>query len=318
MFEMFPDFWTPVLPAREVGEKPVPVELAGERLVLFRNQSGDISALSDRCPHRSAALSLGRVTEEGCLECPYHGWRFDGGGNCTHVPFNDSKAVNLSRLSAAGFPARILAGFVWVFTGKGETPELQLPDSLMLPEAKYCIHQEIWNTHWSRVIEANLDFVHLPFVHRNSFGNIAQASLESGDILDFKIEQTEERIEVFTPYPNVPPSFALEWRQPNQVVVKFDDMGFPVRREHFFAIPINERQTRCAMILQMAEGMDAQTQQFAAQEFIKPLVEDRVVIESQSGEIPAMSEECHVPTDKPTLLFRRWYHRRFSRQTALV
>ncbi|BAZ48682.1 hypothetical protein NIES4103_12910 [Nostoc sp. NIES-4103] len=96
-------------------------------------------------------------------------------------------------------------------------------------------------------------------------------------------------------------------------MIKFDDIGFRVKREHFFAVPINEYQTQCTIILQMAEGMDAQTQQFAAQEFIKPLVEDRVVVESQMGEIPTMAEECHVPTDKPTLLFRRWYHQTIVR-----
>jgi phenylpropionate dioxygenase-like ring-hydroxylating dioxygenase large terminal subunit len=313
MFEMFPNFWTPALPANQIGSNPVAIELAAERLVLFRNPSGNISALRDRCPHRGAALSLGRVTDKGCLACPYHGWNFDDSGNCTHVPFNDSKTVNLSRLSVASFPVRVIAGLVWVFTGVGEVPEPQVPETLMLPETSYYIHQEVWNAHWSRVVEANLDFVHLPFVHRHSFGQIAQSSLDAGKILDLQIEHTEQRIEVFTPYTN-PPNFSLEWHQPNQVIMKFDDMGFPVLRQHFFAVPMNERQTKCIMILQMAEGMDAQTQQFAAQEFIKPVVEDQVVVESQQVEIPVISEECHVPTDKASLLFRRWYHQAIARQ----
>lgn len=317
MFDIFPNYWTPVLPVSELGESPVSVTLAGEQIVLFRTQSGEIRALRDRCSHRSVALSLGRVTSNGCLECPYHGWQFNGDGACVHVPFNDVNKINLSRLAVSSFPTQVIAGCVWIFTGESKPPALQVPDSLKLPNTAYYIHQEIWNTHWTRVIEANLDFVHLPFVHRQSFGQVAQSALESGDILNFKIEDSGDRIEVFTPYKNVPPTFALEWHQPNLVVVKFDDMGFPVKREHFFAVPINEHQTQCTIILHMAEGMDIQTQQFAAQEFIKPLLEDRVVIESQLGEIPLLAEECHVTTDKPTLLFRRWYHQTIARQPML-
>ncbi|MCG6135626.1 MAG: aromatic ring-hydroxylating dioxygenase subunit alpha [Nostoc sp. LLA-1] len=317
MFEMLPNYWTPVLPVSELGESPVSVTLAGEQIVLFRTQSGEIRALRDRCSHRSVALSLGRVTPSGCLECPYHGWQFNGDGACVHVPFNDVNKINLSGLAVSSFPSQVIAGCVWVFTGEGEPSAVQIPHSLKLPNTAYYIHREIWNTHWTRVIEANLDFVHLPFVHRESFGQIAQSALERGEVLKFQVRDDCARIEVLTPYENVPPTFALEWHQPNLVVVKFDDMGFPVKREHFFAVPINEHQTQCTIILQMGEGMDTQIQQFAAQEFIKPLVEDRVVVESQLGEIPTMAEECHVPTDKPTLLFRRWYHQTIARQLVL-
>ena len=317
MFEMLPNFWTPVLPVSEVGQNPISVTLAGENLVLFRSQGGEIRVLRDRCSHRSAALSLGRVTANGCLECPYHGWQFNGDGACVQVPFNDANKINLSRLTVSSFPCQVIAGCVWIFTGEGEPTAPKIPDSLKLPETAYYIHQEVWNTHWTRVVEANLDFVHLPFVHRESFGQIAQQALEAGAIFNLKVEDAYDRIEVFTPYGSVPSTFSLEWFQPNLVVIKFDNMGFPVKRQHFFAVPINEHQTQCTMILQMAEGMDAQTQQFAAQEFIKPALEDRVVVESQLGAVPVMTEECHVPTDKPALLFRRWYEQTIARQPVL-
>ena len=45
-------------------------------------------------------------------------------------------------------------------------------------------------------------------------------------------------------------------------------------------------------------------------EFIKPVIEDKIVIESQLGEMPNINKECNVPTDKSTLLFRRWYHQK--------
>lgn len=62
----------------------MPVTLFGERWTIFRG-GRRLGAVADRCPHRGAPLSLGR-TREGCLECPYHGWRFDEDGECRGIP----------------------------------------------------------------------------------------------------------------------------------------------------------------------------------------------------------------------------------------
>jgi len=76
--------WHAVALSRKVGAKPHRVLLGGQPFVLFR--SGDaLHCLTDRCPHRFAPLSLGRVID-GAIECPYHGWRFDGGGRCRGMP----------------------------------------------------------------------------------------------------------------------------------------------------------------------------------------------------------------------------------------
>lgn len=82
--EPLPDvtrFFHPVLAARKLRKKPVRVELAGRPYVLFRDAQGRPAALADSCPHRLAPLSAGRVTPEGRLECPYHGWLFDADGH---------------------------------------------------------------------------------------------------------------------------------------------------------------------------------------------------------------------------------------------
>ncbi|MEG3840295.1 aromatic ring-hydroxylating dioxygenase subunit alpha [Microcoleus sp. herbarium14] len=314
MFDLLPDFWTPVLPVTEVKNTPVAIELAGERLVLFRNLTGEIGTLLDSCPHRGAALSLGIVSENGCLECPYHGWQFDHNGACTHVPLNNPADVKLSKLSTVSLPTRIIAGLVWVFTGSGEVPDLQVPESLMRSPESYFIHHEVWNAHWTRLIENAMDYVHLPFVHRNSFGGgIGQPAIEAGSFVEFQIAQTENSVQVFNRYHNIESGFALEWYQPNLVVLKFDEMGIPVR-VHTFAIPIDQHQTRYLIAIQLLEPHAAEM----VNEFIDPIVEDRVVIESQKGEIPAMNGECNVPSDRATLLFRRWYHQTIARQTVSI
>jgi phenylpropionate dioxygenase-like ring-hydroxylating dioxygenase large terminal subunit len=127
-------------------------------------------AFLDRCPHRGAPLSRGQITEDGCLECPYHGWQFASDGACTHVPFNSLSPAQQSKLSVVRLPTRVIAGMVWVFTGTENVPEPQLPSSLLEPNDRYVIHHEVWNAHWTRAIDISLDYLHIPFVHRDSFG----------------------------------------------------------------------------------------------------------------------------------------------------
>jgi phenylpropionate dioxygenase-like ring-hydroxylating dioxygenase large terminal subunit len=303
MFDLFPNFWTPILPAIEIADKPVAVQLAGERLVLFRNATGEIGTLVDRCPHRGAALSLGRVDANGCLECPYHGWQFDRDGNCQHVPLNDPTKL-ASQLSTVALPTQIVAGLVWVFTGQGQPPELQLPASLRRSAESYFIYHELWNAHWTRLMENAMDYSHLPFVHRNSFGGaIGQPAIAAGSFVEVEIDKTAGGMRVFNRYHNIDSGFAFEWYQPNLVVLKFDEMGMPVR-VHSFAIPIDRQRTRYLIAIELL-APDASA---IVKEFIDPIVEDRVIIESQSGAIPPIDAEYHVPADRATLGFRHWYH----------
>ena len=61
--------------ARTICEEPI---------VFFRGESGEVGALEDRCCHRSAPLSVGRVRGDE-IECGYHRLRFDREGNCTKI-----------------------------------------------------------------------------------------------------------------------------------------------------------------------------------------------------------------------------------------
>ena len=77
--------WHPVLAAQALGTAPLAVRVLSNDLVLWRDGTGAVRAFEDRCPHRGTRLSLGRV-QEGRLECPYHGWQFEGSGRCVHIP----------------------------------------------------------------------------------------------------------------------------------------------------------------------------------------------------------------------------------------
>ena len=82
-----PTAWWPVAFAEEVTQRPGRFVLGSRALALYRDRAGCVRAVDDVCPHRRMRLSLGRVTEDGYLQCAYHGWSFDGAtGRCTAIP----------------------------------------------------------------------------------------------------------------------------------------------------------------------------------------------------------------------------------------
>lgn len=301
---MFPNFWTPVLPIAEIGAEPIAVELAGESLVLFCDFGGQFSALLDRCPHRGAPLSRGQVTEDGCIECPYHGWQFDIEGICTRVPFNPLTPVQLSKLSVVSFPTKVIAGMLWIFTGTENVLDPQLPSSLLESSDRYIIHHEIWNAHWTRAIDISLDYLHLPFVHRNSFGGELNDAAHKDAIAQISVTSTADGMTVTNRLDTLSSGTEIDWHQPNNIVLNLD--GMPLL-PHFFAIPINTQKMRFMQVLLPNPGIDQSN--FDFDEFFAASDDDRIMVESQIGEVPNVNEGYNVPTDEPSLRFRRWYYR---------
>ncbi|MDQ6436272.1 Rieske 2Fe-2S domain-containing protein [Mesorhizobium sp. LHD-90] len=76
--------WIAVAASKGLRARPLRVLVDGRPLALFRTDGG-LHCLTDICPHRSAPLSQGKVVGD-TIECPYHGWRFDGSGVCRAMP----------------------------------------------------------------------------------------------------------------------------------------------------------------------------------------------------------------------------------------
>jgi phenylpropionate dioxygenase-like ring-hydroxylating dioxygenase large terminal subunit len=111
------DYWYIAATAAELRDRPLPRTVLGESLVLFRQVDGSPAALMDRCAHRNMALSQGAV-RDGCVECPYHGWRYRGDGVCAEIP-SLRGGSQPPTVTVRAYPAMESDGFVWVYLGGG-------------------------------------------------------------------------------------------------------------------------------------------------------------------------------------------------------
>jgi len=162
--------WYPLLESREVKRKPLGLERLGRRFVFWRSDDGRVHAHSDRCPHLGAALSAGRIDKDHIV-CPFHGFRFDREGHCTHIPSLGRDGKIPSGLAVESFIVQEAYGFVWLWWGSREKVTTTLPWFTGLEDGwRYHTVTVNWPVHYTRAIENQLDVAHLPFVHRTTIG----------------------------------------------------------------------------------------------------------------------------------------------------
>ena len=150
----------------------------------FKAYDGDeVIALIDRCPHKLAALSEGRITSCGSVQCAYHGWTFDGGsGKCLEVPqalaedvSYDDRGGNNNFISkskkghATPIPAMIVQGMIWIFPG-GMERALLSPEPPRIPEIDmdgFKVNPAVrdFPVDWTLLIENIMDPDHGLFAH---------------------------------------------------------------------------------------------------------------------------------------------------------
>jgi renierapurpurin 18,18'-hydroxylase len=168
-----PNFWYPVAESRSVRKKKTcAATFAGERIALYRGESGTIYALEDRCAHRQVPLSMG-VVEGDTLRCCYHAWAYRGNGRISQIPYLPKGAGRPPR-GVRAYPAREAYGLVFVFPGDPQkAAAIPLP---VLPEFESARHKTMTfsrtvRCHYSFMHENLLDMNH-QFLHRGILGKI--------------------------------------------------------------------------------------------------------------------------------------------------
>lgn len=166
-----PDAWFVACASSTLKATPLSITVQGTPLVLFRAADSSPAALLDRCPHRNVPLSMGKVVG-GQLQCAYHGWCFDAGGQCRKVPgLVEAGEVGLKSRAAESYPAKEQEGYVWVYSTPGAAAASEPYRLPFLNEPGYSTvrHEFLVDATLHAVVENALDVPHTAFLHGGLF-----------------------------------------------------------------------------------------------------------------------------------------------------
>ncbi len=143
--------------------------LLGQPVLLYRGESGQVYAINDRCPHRGALLSRGRL-EGDSVRCMYHGIKYDGSGKCVQIPGQD---MIPPKLRVPSYPVAQRSHFIWVWMGDPQRADpaliVDLP-YLLDPKWKGIPAYLHYKANYLLIVDNLSDFSHLAFVHTRTLG----------------------------------------------------------------------------------------------------------------------------------------------------
>jgi len=309
--------WHPVAYSEElVAGAPLGVTLLDQALVLWRAADGSPVAMQDLCIHRGTALSLGSL-EDGCLVCPYHGWRYDRGGACVRIPQTESKTIP-RKAQVPAYRCQQRYGLIWVAL---DEPAYELPEIAELEDGAWKVVNTgpfAWKVGASRQVENFTDFGHFPWVHPGLLGDI-----ERPVVPDYSVETRGHVLHYTVTRPEAPnseefPVFANESaREPERIsryelhlpytIVLRLGWGGEKGMVYFFASqPV--RADACRGYCIIGRNYDFEQPDSVLQEFEETIFgQDQRIAESQRPEqVPFdLSSELHLKFDALAVAYRK-------------
>jgi phenylpropionate dioxygenase-like ring-hydroxylating dioxygenase large terminal subunit len=207
--------------------------LLGKNYVLWKDSDNKIRGVLDRCSHRGAKLSQG-IVKNKCIECPYHGWQFDGKGTCTKIPQMSKKSQHTipKATTVAPLYVHIDDGIVWAsnadqpfaFSNKWHDNDRYFVTDTEL-DANYDFMLQIENL---------LDPAHIHFVHDGFQGKSANASHIS---VENMVSNDQEISALFVHENNKVPNIHIKYHVPSVVEVSVYNGKHVVRKNIIYVTP---------------------------------------------------------------------------------
>ena len=217
------NLWYPIAPSWKVGANPLGVTRLGERIVIWRDDSGAVHALEDRCPHRGARLSLGWNLGDR-LACWYHGIEVGADGTVLDAPAVESCPL-VGQAAVRRYHCREIRGAVFAWFGDAlheEPGALELPEQLAGDRYATRLCTAVWQCNYRYAVDNVMDPMHGAYLHARSH------SMARGD------RRARMRI---VPTPN-----GLRCEKEDQRGVNFDWVEFGATGGHWLRLEIPYRK----------------------------------------------------------------------------
>lgn len=154
----------------ELKERPLGRMFLGEPVVLYRKSDGAPVALENRCCHRRAPLSEGKI-EGDHLRCGYHGFLYDATGAAIWAPGQDRLPPGARVRS---YPVVEKHGWVWLWMGDPALADPKTaPQYDKYDDPAWASYGELIpiKSNYFLVVDNLLDLSHLPFLHAATIGS---------------------------------------------------------------------------------------------------------------------------------------------------
>ncbi|MEE8519119.1 MAG: Rieske 2Fe-2S domain-containing protein [Dehalococcoidia bacterium] len=169
MGELLRRYWWPITGSGQLVKNPiVGLRILGEDLTLFRDKSGNLGLVEQRCAHRRVDLKLGLTDKEG-IRCMYHGWLYNERGECIDMPLEPEGRAAQDNVKIKAYPVQELGGLIFAYMGPDPVPLLPRWDLLMWDNAFRHVGAVVLEANWLQCMENSVDTAHTEYVHGHWF-----------------------------------------------------------------------------------------------------------------------------------------------------
>ena len=170
-------FWQPIYVTQDLAQgRTVPIRIMSEDFTLYRGESGVAHLVVARCPHRGTQLSTGWV-EGDCIRCRYHGWKFDGTGQCIEQPGEEEAFA--AKVRVRSYPVEEYIGLIFAYLGEGEPPPLRRYPDFEGDGVLEAFTTGIWPCNYFNVLDNACDLGHVTYTHIESRNRMGRPDLHS-------------------------------------------------------------------------------------------------------------------------------------------
>ena len=305
----------------------MPLRYFDTDLVLFRTESGEAKVLDAYCPHMGAHLGYGIRDQAGggasvvgdSIVCPFHGWAYNGEGQCTDVPYANRLPPKIARGEQVirPWPVREMNQviFVW-YHPQGLAPyfepefiEEAAPDSDEWGGFK--LHTWDINTHMQEIGENAVDPAHFLYVHGTQ-------NVPTPEVMEFDGVYRRGKLvsKMATPRGEIVGVIANNSTGPGLATVRFSGICETILMANL--TPIDQEHSRAfyAFIQKKVDGKEqvGGVADAIVKDICKQMSEDQIIWSHKKYfEKPLLCDN-----DGPFAKFRKWYSQFYADAPARV
>ncbi|MBT7753918.1 MAG: aromatic ring-hydroxylating dioxygenase subunit alpha [Gammaproteobacteria bacterium] len=311
---MYTNVWYVAARNSDLLDEPLYVQMLGSDFVLFRDNKGTPVCLNNVCPHRGASLANGSLSKEGLIACPFHGWEFNGLGQCIRMPSigNEDPKKATPGVKIDSYPTKEKHGLIWTFLGddlENANPIFDIPE---MNDPSYTVleHDVVFESNFHTAKFSNLDYVHLPVVHGIKFEDQDNPYRPPPHV----VEKTDYGLTAHIETDSTPSEGKWEGIREKgtrvKSILKYFTAGATLRGEveigainsgqfnafYEFSTPITQTSTMMRYYFFRNFMTDKKMDDFALERNLKNIYEDKAIAETQ--------EPKYGPNDMPNIVGR--------------